>query len=65
MKRERIVRKWTEAERWSVRKRSWRGIEKNKWMEVLQRERISESRKENERVEEGKKSEIRVEEGKQ
>ena len=54
MKRERIVRKWTEAERWSVRKRSWRGIEKNKWMEVLQRERISESRKENERVEEGK-----------
>ena len=38
---------------------------KNKWMEVLQRERISESRKENERVEEGKKSEIRVEEGKQ
>src|SRR4029434_5087424 len=39
--------KWSEAERWSVRKRSWRGIEKNKWIEVLQREGMSENRKEN------------------
>ena len=46
MKRERIERKWTEEERWSVRKMSWRGVEKkNKWMEVLQREGMSENRK--------------------
>ena len=30
-----------------MRKKSWRGIEKNKWMEVLQRERMSENRKDN------------------
>ena len=30
-----------------MRKRSWRGIERNKWMEVLQIEGMSENRKEN------------------
>ena len=35
-----------------MRKRSWRGIGKNKWIEVLQRKRMSENRKEN-RLEEG------------
>ena len=30
-----------------MRKRRWRGIEKNKWMEFLHREGMSENRKEN------------------